>query len=177
MFVLLITAAWAFGASAILSLMDEFDDVSQVGFVYEMAAVKPFHTQLQKFQKTLMDRKQGEIESLFGKPVKMPLKTYALPVAQPRTVAISGVASTPSKQHVEFHPVKDVGALQVWYGNDGQSPILVAVYLKVDKRFPKLTAKNIAERLKWDQERFDKLVNFVDERSKQLSKEGQKKAD
>ena len=176
-----LVAACAGGAAhsgqAIAEISDEFDNLIAVNAVRDRDTVTAFRAQIAKFEESLLQRKMGEIERLVGAPVPMPLKSYALSIAQPRLVALPGAGRLPSKRHTRFYRVQDSGGLQVWYGDDGETPILVVVRLKVDKSFPRvpdLSPKNLAARLAWERERFDKLVKFVEEREKEVNKEKKK---
>jgi hypothetical protein len=114
----------------------------------------------------LTKNEQAGIEKLLGKPRTKPASTYALPLAQPRRLLMSGIGllDKNSKRHDEFYPVADIGAIEVWYGLSGKSVEAIVIYLKVDKAFAKLTDKNLKERLAWDKERFDKMLKILEKR-------------
>ena len=170
-----LTFAWAISvarADEITDVFDEFDNPFVVGAVQDRDAVKKFRKELDKLEESLHGKNQRDIEQLLGKPRAMLQRTYAMPVAQARTVSLPGLRPVGSKGHQEFFPIKDAGGLEVWYIDD--APLLVVVRLKVDKNFAALTDKNLKQRLAWDREKFDKLVKYVEEREKEVNKEKKK---
>ena len=161
-----------------MHVLDDVDDRSLVGAVSEQEPVKRMKKDLEAFEKTFLSCNDKEIEKLLGKPIPRAAKAYAMPVAQARRYFMSGIISSNSKFHNEFYSVEDFAGIEVRYGSDGETPVFVILYFKVDKAFPKLTeferkpaekqeklpdpVTNIDERLKWDRERFDKLVKHVE---------------
>jgi hypothetical protein len=154
----------AVSAQAVLEGMvfDEFDDPDLIRAVCDHKAVRVFRKDLDKVWKKLLAKKEGDIERLFGKPAAWSKKTYALPVAEPRDLVLSGLVFTGSKRHYRFYAIQDFAAAEVYYGHDGETPEAIVIYLKVDKDFLKLTKTNLQKRLDWDRERFTKLVTLVE---------------
>jgi hypothetical protein len=151
-------------ASLEMTLVDDFDDYFLVRTVSDQKAVRLFRKDLDEFKEKLRKMQEVEIEKRLGGPVAWRKKTYALPVAQEREIALGGLRFTDSKRHTSFYAVSHFGGVEVWYSHDGETPEAVIVYLKVDNYFPKLTSGNLEKRLAWDRERFTKLMKFVEER-------------
>jgi hypothetical protein len=156
-------------AQQYVALSDEFDDKAIARQASERSDVRYAGRELDDFSHRIAAKQQQHIERLLGKPSGMQAKTYAMPVAQQRVLMISGIRmadKTMNKNHTDFYPVGDIGGVAVWYGIDGKSPEAVVVYLKVDKSFPKLSEKNLKERLVWDADRLTKLFKAVEERQR-----------
>jgi hypothetical protein len=156
-------------ASAIVVLyLDEIDDVRIVNAVANAEKVQASRKQLQELRDQLLKLKRPGLEALLGKPAPKPAKTYALPVAEARGVALPGLRDAadnrPDKDFVSFHPVGEFGAVEVYYSRHnqaGDTPLAVRFYLKVDKAFPKLTKNNLEERLRWEQGRLQKVAEQI----------------
>jgi hypothetical protein len=152
-------------------LRDDFDEMELVRPVSAEESVNSFRKKLDDFKDRLGGMKEADIEKLFERIESIPRKTYALPVAERRVLAIPGFRRSDSKRHCELYAAKDLGIIIIFYGNDGESPWKTVVYFKVDKDFPTLTATNLEQRLAWDRQRLDKLAKYVEEREKEVKKE------
>ena len=145
-------------------LEDEFDDRGLVDEVRDRPAVKKHEEALEAFREKLYRLKEKDLIAFFGPAQRMPAKTYAMPVAQHRGLGLSGLTYEGAKRHTDFYAVKDVVGLEVYYGNDGETPMAVVFYFPVDKDFPKLTADNLDKRLAWDQDHLDRLLKHYEQR-------------
>jgi hypothetical protein len=151
-----------------MSLSDEFDDSALIRSISQTEETKTARGEFNRFRETFAKKQQLEIEKQLGKPRAKPPMIYALPVAEPRQLVTSGInlLSKDSKRHTEFYPVDDIGAIEVWYGFDGKSVEAIVIYLKVDNAFPKLTEKNLTERLAWDKDRFNQMLKVIEKRQR-----------
>jgi hypothetical protein len=104
---------------------------------------------------------RGELRRIFGGPSNRDVTDYAMPVAQPRLIALPGLRNPGVETQSEVYAIKDFAALKVWYLTDRDHPVAIAVYFATDKAFPKLKGDNLSERLAWDRERFHRLAKFV----------------
>jgi hypothetical protein len=150
-----------------LFLQDECDDRDAIWVVREAPAVKQFRRQMDAFTDRLRPLKEQDITALFGKPTPKPAKAFAMPVAQPRVLALSGLRyadEKKNKDHTEFYIVGDFAAIEVYYQLDGVSPAAILLYFRADEKFPKLTKNNLDRRLEWEQERLGKLIEFFERR-------------
>lgn len=121
-------------------LHDAVDDRWLILSVQGQDDVRKFNEELNKFQQTLWPFKEREIEDLLGKHTRRE-GAYAMPVAQARTIARSGLRygdATLNKDHVASYAIGDYAGIDVWYGIDGETPHFALLYFKVDKTFPKL---------------------------------------
>ncbi len=143
---------------------DDCDDVVTVFKVYDQKDVAQFRQKLNYFAKRLYPLKEKDFIALFGKSQVKPAKVYAMPVAQSREIFEPGLFRPPLRAHSEFYVIKEVAALQVQYGPDGESPRKVIFYFPTDKDFPKLNADNIAKRLLWDDDHLKKLAAYFDKK-------------
>jgi hypothetical protein len=147
-------------AVVFLSLDDEFDDWGLVSKARDRPAVKSARSKLDEFKRSLLRLKERDFVALFGRPQPKPARTYAMPVAQPRGLALSGIRySDPAmnKDHTDFYVVPGVAALEVYFGIDGESPAAIVLYFAAGKDFPKLRKDNLEKRLAWDADRFKRL--------------------
>jgi hypothetical protein len=190
---ILVLAVFATSARSVITtfLCDEFDDFVLVLNAWDDKAVQAFHKEINELEARLLRYEEADIQTLFGRPVAMPPKTYAMPVAQAHSISMSGIRSfspEDNKDHREFYVIQDFAGLEVWYGHDGKSPQVIILYFKVDKHFPRLTdhvpefihqaakrlnverhvrrlmPKQLRARLAWDQVRFDRLRKVIEER-------------
>ncbi len=67
-----------------------------------------------------------------------------------------------NKDHTDFYILKDVAALEVYYGCDGEMPEAIVFYFPTDKDFPKLTRDNLAKRLAWDESHLKNMLVHYD---------------
>src|SRR5262245_20602770 len=123
----IVLAAAASGSRAIITLMldDPVDDRILVDAVLGQKPVKEFAAEIEALERTVTAHDVEKIEKLFGKPARKAARDYAMPVAQPRTVTISGIRYADeklNKDHTEFYPTGDFAGIEVWYGIDGKSP-------------------------------------------------------
>jgi hypothetical protein len=146
-------------------LWDQADDFDLILAAADHPAVTTSREDLDRVERWILVRQLPEIERTLGKPVPRPAdRVYAMPVAQPRVIMLSGLRYTDeklNKHHTDFHPVGDVGAVEIRYGIGGERPAAVVVYLAVDEAFPKLTEENLARRVAWDRRRFRELVRII----------------
>jgi hypothetical protein len=164
---LVVFSAAAARGPLFLDLGDDFDDYSAYSRVHDAEAVKAARKKLDAFADRLRDLKERDIEALFGRPVPMKARTFAMPVAQRRSVALSGLRSADpkfNKDHTEFYTIGDAGGIQVIYSQDGVSPAAIVFYLRAGDKFPKLTKHNLTQRLRWDEERLRKMVKRFEKR-------------
>ena len=156
-------------ASAGIDLyLDEFDDVRIVNATANVDSVKVSRKELLELGNQLLKLKRPDLESLLGKSVEKPAKTYAMPVGETKNVSLPGAFAAndnrPEKDMVSFHPLGDFAAVEVYYSRNnqaGDTPLAVRFYLKVDKTFPKLTKDNLDQRLAWEQGRLKKLAEHI----------------
>jgi hypothetical protein len=116
-----------------------------------------------------------DIEAMFGKPRPKADRTFAMPVAQPRGFGMSGLRHVDeklNKDHKEFYLVGTFAALEIYYSLDGVSPNVILLHFRVDDTFPRLTKDNLRERLRWEQERWQKLEAYYEKRLDRVSKKG-----
>jgi hypothetical protein len=157
--VLLLTGVPA-GAVIFTLLDDEFDDSGRIREVRDRPEVQAARAKLDEYKRGLLRLKERDFVAMFGKAQPQPAKAYAMPVAQARGLALSGLRHgdpAMNKDHTDFYVVPGAGALEVYYQIDGESPAAIVVYLPVDSTFPRLTERNLAERLAWDADRVDRL--------------------
>lgn len=156
-------------ASAVIVLyLDDVDDARIINAVVDTDKVKESRKEVQELGKPLMKLNREALAAVLGKPAAKPAKTYAMPVGEIRALALSGVRKAndnrPDSDFVSFHPVGDFAAVEVYhsrYNQDGDIPLAVRIYLKIDKTFPKLTKDNLDQRLAWEQERLKKLAEHI----------------
>lgn len=156
-------------ASAIIVMyLDDVDDARIINAVADTDKVKESRKDVQELGRLLMKLNRVTLTALLGKPAAKPAKTYAMPVGEIRGLALSGVRRAddkrPDSDFVSFHPIGDFAAVEVYYSRynqDGDTPLAVRIYLKVDKTFPKLTKDNLDQRLAWEQERLKKLTEHI----------------
>ncbi len=163
----LLLACGSANAVVFLVLNDEFDDRNLVDNAQHRLAVKFDRARFQEFSKSLLQLKVWHFIALFGKPQPKPDKSYAMPVAQARGLAMSGLRhgdETLNKDHTDFYVVEGAAALEVYYGIDGETPIAILLYFPVDKDFPKLAKDNLTQRLAWDADCFERLKSSTQAR-------------
>ncbi len=151
----------------VLVLWDDCDDRDAILAVRDVQAVKAFRQRMDKFTNRLRVLKEKDIVALFGKPTTKPAKTFAMPVAQPRTIALSGIRYADhrlNKDHSEFYTIGDFAGIEVYYAIDGETPAAILLYFQRDGKFPKLAKDNLDKRLAWEQERLKKLVAAFEKR-------------
>jgi hypothetical protein len=162
---LVILGFLAADARAIIKIyLDQIDDARTVNAVSSAEKVNPTRQQLQSLHDRLMKLKKPDLIALLGQPADKAAKSYALPVAELRGIALPGLRSAddhrPDSDFVSFHPVGDFAGVEVYYSRhkEGDTPLAVIIYLKVDPAFPKLAADNLDQRLAWETERLKKLT-------------------
>src|SRR5690242_12222981 len=106
--VLLVFGLFAGNASAsiILFLSDDFDDLKHIIAASNAPAVKAFRDDLDALRQRLRLLKERDVIALCGKSVPQPGKTFAMPVAQPRGLGLSGIRHADpkkNKDHTEFY--------------------------------------------------------------------------
>jgi hypothetical protein len=142
-------------------LFDPADDIDQVLAAAEDDRVQAYREDLERLERWLLARKQPAIIDLLGKPDKQPTgQSYSMPVGQVRAIHMSGFG-WPGKHHADFHPIGNVGAVEVWYDLDGETPIAAVVYLARDDGYLKLSKGNLTRRLAWDRRRLRELVGAI----------------
>jgi hypothetical protein len=146
-----------------IKLEDKHDDDQRVDEAAKQEAVVKFAEELGRFGQQLLAKDKGELRQIFGDPLSRDLADYALPVAQPRMIALPGLRNPGAETQSEVYVIKDFAALKVWHITDRDKPVAIAFYFAADKVFPRLKADNLDERLAWDRERFQRLVKFVKE--------------
>jgi hypothetical protein len=153
--------------AAILMYLDEIDDVRVLNAVSDNPRVKAARQALQQVEDELMLLPRAELESLLGKRIVKPAKTYAMPIAEERSILLSGLHDAADhREHtdfIDFYPVGDFAAVQAFYSRqqpDGK-PIALRFYLKVDEMFPKLAPDNLDRRLAWEQAQFGRVAKHV----------------
>jgi hypothetical protein len=164
--VVLVTAVSAHGI-IIMGLPDPFDDRAVVGKAQDTEAVKAAGKQLEAIKQRLLKLKERDFLALLGRPAQRRQGQYAFPIAQPRLLCLSGIRYADekmNKDHTDFHPIGDIGALEVWYQIDGMSPAAIVFYLRPNAHFPRLTPRNLDQRLAWDRERLGALDDFLQRR-------------
>jgi hypothetical protein len=125
------------------------------------------------FNNRLRQHKEADIEAMFGKPMPKADWTFAMPVAQPRGFGMSGLRHVDeklNKDHKGFYLVGTFAALEIYYTLDGVSPNVILHHFRVDDTFPRLTKDNLRERLRWEQDRWQKLEAYYEKRLDRVSK-------
>ena len=80
-------------ASAGIDLyLDEFDDVRIVNATANVDSVKVSRKELLELGNQLLKLNRPDLESLLGKSVEKPAKTYAMPVGEMRTISLGALA-------------------------------------------------------------------------------------
>ena len=147
--------------------LDEIDGARTVSAVAGNEKVIASCKEINVLHQRLLKLKKPALIALLGKPVEKPAKTFALPVAERHGIALPGLRDAadnrPDSDFVTFHPIGDYAAVEVYYARDkeGDTPIVVVFYLKIDPAFPKLTADNLDRRLAWENERLKKLAERI----------------
>jgi hypothetical protein len=149
-------------ATEMVNLDDKYDDAQRVGEASKHEAVKKFAEELGRFRQLLLRKDKRELRGIFGIPSARNLADYAMPVAQPRIIALPGLRNPGAQTRCEVYAVKDFAALKFWYLTDRDQPVAIVVYFAADKAFPRLKVDNLNERLAWDRERFQRLVKFME---------------
>jgi hypothetical protein len=159
--VLLLCATTALAVEKI-KLEDKHDDDQRVDEASKHEAVVKFAEELGRFRQQLLAKDKGELRRIFGDPLSQDLADYAMPVAQPRIIALPGLRNPGAETQSAVYAVKDFAALKVWHITDRGKPVAIAFYFAADKAFPRLKGDNLNERLAWDRKRFQRLVKFVE---------------
>ena len=145
-----------------VKLDDEYDDAQRVEEASKHEAVVKFAEELGRFRQQLLRKDRGELRGIFGGPSGRNLADHAMPIAQPRMIALPGLRNPGAETQSEVYAIKDFAALKTWYLTDRDHPVAIAIYFAADKAFPRLKVDNLNERLAWDRERFQRLVKFVE---------------
>jgi hypothetical protein len=162
--------------SAIIQLyLDEFDDVRIIHAVAEAERVKESRKDLKELGSHLLKLDRVVLAAILAKPAEKPAKTYAIPLGEMRSIALSGLRDAndkrPDKDFVTFHPVGDFAAVEFYYSRHKSAvdtPLAVRFYLKADRAFPKLTKDNLDQRLAWDRGQLRKLVEHIGKKAEGL---------
>jgi len=152
-------------APIFLTIDDPEDDTTLVDAVSGQKPVEEFAAEIEAFEKKLLANDLEKIEKLLGKPGPRPEKGYAMPIGQHRKLLISGLRHSDkkmNKNHTDYYPIGDFAGIEVSYGINGTSPQFAVLYFKVDNQFPRLTVTNMAERLKWDRDKFAKVKKYIE---------------
>lgn len=156
----------------IVLLDDEFDDGRVVRAISSNAEVQILGQELRKFEERLLLLKERDFLAVFGKPTTKPIKTYAMPCCQARSLGLSGIRyaeAKMNKDHTDFHQIGDFAAIEVWYQINGKTPAAIVFYFRVNAGFTKLTAEKVLkQRLAWDKEAFQKMVRWFKERRREV---------
>ena len=129
-------------------LTDEFDDRETVQAAHDDREVQSLGKEMETLKGRIRRLKERDIEALFGAPVPMRTKTFALPVAESRGLTLSGLRykdAEKNKDHTEFYKIGESAGMEVYYSLDGISPTAILFYLRVDQDFPVLTKDNLAK--------------------------------
>src|SRR5579864_5943685 len=148
-------------------LEDEFDNREAILACRDNKEVKEFGRKIDEFRKRLYQLRERDFVALFGKSSAKPPGTYAMPVAQPRGLALSGLRHADeklNKDHIEFYQVGPFAGIQVYYGINGASPAAILFYFVADDAFPRLGKNNLTKRLLWDQQRWNRFAEFFEKR-------------
>jgi hypothetical protein len=154
------TNVWAI---EIFELDDKQDDDQRIRNAANQEPVKKFAEELKRFRLELLEKDKGELRQIFRGPSTRDVTNWAMPVAQPRMIVLPGKRNAGAGTFSEVYAVKDFAALKVWYITDREKPVALLVYFAADKTFPKLTADNLDQRLRWDREHFQRLQKLVKE--------------
>jgi hypothetical protein len=151
-------------------LKDDCDDVWRGPEFYTQEEVVQAGKKLNEFEKKLQLLKQKDFVALFGKSQDRPANTYAIPVSCGRVFWTSGLGfgAPDDRRHTDFYIVKDVAALEVHYGFNGESPAVIIVYFCTDRDFPKLAKDNLAKRLAWEEAQLKRFMAFYEKRSTEV---------
>jgi hypothetical protein len=128
-------------ADVIMMIHDDVDDYALIRAVSGQKPVKDFCAEIDSLDRLVCANNREKIEKALGKPAERPGKGYAMPVAQHRMFALSGIRYADEKlnrDHQEYYPIGDSGGIEVWYGINGESPQIALLYFKMDESFPKL---------------------------------------
>jgi hypothetical protein len=149
-------------------LHNPFDDWKALDAVRGDQRVLTFGKELDEFIHRLLPLKERDFHALFGKTVRNGSEEYALSVAGPRGVALSGIRSADprmNKDHTDFHRVGDDGGIEVYYQTDGRTPAAIVLYFRVDRGFLRLkSAKELESRLGWERQHFSHMVRHFEAR-------------
>jgi hypothetical protein len=150
-------------AVEIIRLQDHQDDAQRIEAVSKQESVRKFAEELGKFREKMLAKDQEELRRDYG-PSAMYIGDWAMPVAQPRTIALPGLRNGGATTYSEWYVFKDA-ALKFWFISDRPKPVAMVVYFLPAKGFPKLNADNLSTRLAWDREHFQRMVKAVEERA------------
>ena len=169
-------------APILFLLQDDFDDRQLVSSFAKDSVAQRERVYLDSLKDQLGMLRKTQVESILGEGVgKLPERTFAMPVCQPRFVGMTGLHKTGEIHHAEFYIVEDVGAFEVHYGWGNGPPAILVTYLMVDKDFIRLTSETMASaylkagedpaqrmnailqaRIQWDNTRLQVLHERVD---------------
>src|SRR5262249_47785745 len=150
----------------IMFLQDEFDDRDLILACRDAKEVKEFDRKIDDLKKRLYPLRERDFVALFGKSSSKPAGTYAMPVAQPRGLALSGIRFADeklNKDHTEFYQVGPVAGIQGYYGISG-APVAILFYFVAVGTFPRLHKNNLQKRIAWEQRRWHWLVDYFERR-------------
>jgi hypothetical protein len=173
--VLILAALGAPVWGSILIFLDDVDDYRFVGKVVETEPVKAQARELKALGERLMKLQRPALKKLLGAPGVKPPKAFAMPLAEQRAIGLSGLRRTdderPDEHFINFHPVGDYAAVEVYYGRtpSGDEPVAVRFYLRADDAFPRLNADNADKRLAWEWERIAKLTKYLNDHEREAA--------
>jgi hypothetical protein len=155
-------------AIIIVPTHDPHDNRDVINQVTGTPRVVAFRREADALRKRFLQWKERDFAALFGRSVRPNTLGDALLTFEARALGLSGLhSSDPSdnKDHTEAYRVADLGHLVVYFGHDGQRPVHLLFYLKIDKDFPKLDrVENLERRLAWERPRFARLIREVERR-------------
>jgi hypothetical protein len=159
-------------AGIFLSLNDREDDEKAVGEIRDAPQARGFRQAVETFRKRLLQWKERDFRALFGNPAGRVQGRYAMPSTEARVLGLSGIRYADpnlNKDHTDTHLIGPAARMDVYYPIDGETPVHVQFYLKVDKEFVKFTrAADLGKRLEWERPRFRQLVKQVEQRWREV---------
>lgn len=158
-------------AAEIITVADDgLGDDDAVSAVQHDTKVEAFRRELDAVKAKLLMLKRRDLLAMFGQPAQQhegferfgqPKERHALPVAQPRCMALPGRRyreEEKNKDRIDFYGC----GLEVYYGISGESPCAVVFWLPVDANLPRLGPNNLAARLHWDRTKWNDLVAGIE---------------
>jgi hypothetical protein len=153
-------------------LRDPQDDAAVVREAQEGKQVIAFRREVEAVTGRMLHWKERDFRALFGKPVAPEEREYAMMCTEARVIGLSGLRYADeklNKDHTDTHLLGTGGRIDVYYGIDGETPVHVHYYLKVDKDFVKLDRiGNLQKRLAWERPRFGDLAKNVEKRWREV---------
>lgn len=155
--------------ASILIFLDDVDDYRFVRDVVESEPVKAEGRELTRLGAIVLKLDRPAIARLLGAATPKPPKAFAMPLAEARAIGLSGLRATsderPDEHFINFHPLGDYAAVEVYYGRTeiANEPIAVRFYLRCDDTFERLHKDNADKRLAWEWERLLKLAKVLND--------------